>query len=168
MGSVPQGFYVVVILNSRAKRSVIQNPLRPANASLRLEAMCERKRTKPVRWRETMSFPTTQIIQIRAGVPCEFRMTIREIARAVQSDISLRFSYKEKMQSWKGQDGWADFVALWIWNHILHFIDFKIMDLQNKNICVSIKSWPHGRLAQMVAYHIDIVGVTCSSHVSPK
>ena len=29
MGSVPQGFYVVVILNSGAKRSVIQNLLQP-------------------------------------------------------------------------------------------------------------------------------------------
>ena len=29
MGSCPQGFYVVVILNSGAKRSVIQNPLQP-------------------------------------------------------------------------------------------------------------------------------------------
>lgn len=26
----------------------------------------------------------------------------------------------------------------------------------------------YGRLAQLVAHHIDIVGVTCSSHVSPK
>ena len=32
-------------------------------------AMRERKRTKPVRWRETMSFPTTRIIQIRHRVP---------------------------------------------------------------------------------------------------
>ena len=29
MGSVPQGFYVVVILNSGAKHSVIQNPCNP-------------------------------------------------------------------------------------------------------------------------------------------
>ena len=26
----------------------------------------------------------------------------------------------------------------------------------------------HGRLAQLAAHHIDIVGVTCSSHVSPN
>ena len=31
-------------------------------------AMCERMRTKPVRWRETMSFPTTRIIQMRPGI----------------------------------------------------------------------------------------------------
>ena len=29
MGSIPQGFYVVVILNSGAKHSVIRNPLHP-------------------------------------------------------------------------------------------------------------------------------------------
>ena len=38
-------------------------------SSLRLEAMRERKQTKPVRWRKTMSFPTARIIQIRHGVP---------------------------------------------------------------------------------------------------
>ena len=37
-------------------------------SSLRLEAMRERMRTKPVRWK-TMSFPTARIIQIRHGVP---------------------------------------------------------------------------------------------------
>ena len=39
-------------------------------SSLRLEAMRERQRAKPVRWRKTMSFPTARIIQIRHGVPC--------------------------------------------------------------------------------------------------
>ena len=36
-------------------------------------AMRERMRTKPVRWRKTMSFPTARIIQIRAGVSYKFR-----------------------------------------------------------------------------------------------
>ena len=85
-----KGFIFVVILNSGAKRNVIQNPLHwgwtssPSPdwgrlgwgvsrkgffSSLRLEAMRERKRTKPVRWRKTMSFPTARIIQIRHGAP---------------------------------------------------------------------------------------------------
>ena len=66
-----KGFFIV-ILNSGAKRSVIQNPLQPQpmrhTGWIFGRAMSERMRTKPVRWRETMSFPTTRIIQIRAGV----------------------------------------------------------------------------------------------------
>ena len=49
MGSIPQGICFVVT---------------PVGGD------GERQRTKPVRWRKTMSFPTTRIIQIRAGVPC--------------------------------------------------------------------------------------------------
>ena len=81
MGDVPQGFYFqCVILNSGAERSVIQNPLQPPpmrhTGWIFGRAMCERMRTKPVRWRKTMSFPTTRIIQICAGTPYEFSIIV--------------------------------------------------------------------------------------------
>ena len=79
MGSVPQGI-LGVILNSGAGWSEIHTPLQtpPMRHSGWIfgRAMCERKRTKPVRWRETMSFPTTRIIQIRHGVPCFNRQCV--------------------------------------------------------------------------------------------
>ena len=81
MGGVPQGVYFqCVILNSGAERSVIQNPLQPPpmrhTGWIFGRAMCERMRTKPVRWRKTMSFPTTRIIQICAGTPYEFSIIV--------------------------------------------------------------------------------------------
>ena len=38
--------------------------------------MRERMRTKPVRWRKTMSFPTSRIIQIRSGILCKFSIIV--------------------------------------------------------------------------------------------
>ena len=55
------------------QRSMIQNPLQPLpkrhTGWIFGRAMRERMRTKPVRWRKTMSFPPARIIQIRTGIP---------------------------------------------------------------------------------------------------
>ena len=72
---------------SRAERDS-ESPATPANASLRLEAMRERKRTKPVKWWETMSFPTTRIIQIRAGVPSNLNQCVTP-ASEPESPVSI-------------------------------------------------------------------------------
>ena len=75
-GECPVSFLSSFWTAERDSESPASSEWRKRESSLRLEAMRERMRTKPVRWRETMSFPTARIIQFRHGVPCTNRQCV--------------------------------------------------------------------------------------------